>query len=63
MRLAKSKQAKLKYKPKLRKISVSGLLKEFNQEHTNCAGNENPVNLLDITKMNGMYILFAIFCS
>ena len=29
-RLLKLKQTKLKYKPKFRKISVSGLLKEFN---------------------------------
>ena len=30
-RLLKLKQTKLKYKPKFRKISISGLLKEFNQ--------------------------------
>ena len=30
-RLLKLKQAKLKYKPKFRKISVSGSLKAFNQ--------------------------------
>ena len=35
------KQAKLEYKPKFRKISVSDLLKEFNQRHTNCAEHQS----------------------
>ena len=33
-RLLQLKQTRLIYKPKFRKISVSGLLKEFNQRHT-----------------------------
>ena len=40
-RLLKLKQAKLRYKPKLRKISVSGSLKEFNDCHKECAGHPN----------------------
>ena len=54
MRLLRLKQAKLRYKPKFRKISVSGLLKEFNQRNTDCAEHPNVVNLLDIDEINGM---------
>ena len=54
-RLLKLKQAKLRYKPKFRKISVSGLLKEFNQRDTDCAGHPDSVNLLDIDEINGIY--------
>ena len=61
--LLKLKQAKLKNKPKFRKISVSGLLKEFNQQHTDSAGHPNSVTLLDINEIYGMYILFFYFCS
>ena len=61
--LLKMKQAKLKYKPKFRKISVSGLLKEFNQRHTDSAGHPNSVTLLDINQIYGMYTLFFYFCS
>ena len=62
-RLLKLKQTKLKYKPKFRKISVSGLLKEFNQRHTDSAGHPNSATLLDINEIYGMYILFFYFCS
>ena len=58
--LIKLKQTKLKYKPKFRKISVSHLLKEFNQQHTDSVGHPNPATLLDIS---GMYILYFYFCS
>ena len=60
-RLLKLKQAKLKYKPKFRKFSVSGLLKEFNQRHTDCAGHPNSATLLDINKIYGMCLWFSIF--
>ena len=52
----KLKQAKLKCKPKFRKISVSSLLKEFNQQHTDSTGHPNAVTLLDIIEIYGMYI-------
>ena len=54
--LLKMKQAKLKYKPKFRKISVSGLLKEFNQRHSDSAGNPNSATLLDLNKIYGIDI-------
>ena len=60
--LLKLKQAKLKYKPKFMKISVSSLLKEFNQRHTDSAGHPNSATLLDINEIYGMYILFFYFC-
>ena len=55
-RLLKLKEAKLKYKHKFRKISVSGLLKEFNQLHTDSAAHPNSATLLDINEIYGMYI-------
>ena len=61
--LLKLKQAKLKYIPKFRKISVSGVLKEFNQHHTDSVGHPNSATLLDINEIYGMYILFFYFCS
>ena len=61
-RLLKLKQTKLKYKPKFRKISSSGLLKEFNQRHTDSAGHPNSATLLDINEIFGMNILFFYFC-
>ena len=61
-RLLKLKQVKLKYKPKIRNISVSGLLKEFNQRHTDSAGHPNSATLSDINEIYGMYILFFYFC-
>ena len=61
-RLIKLKQTKLKYEPKFRKISVSGLLKEFNQRHTHSAGHPNSATLLDINEICGMYIYFFYFC-
>ena len=61
--LLKLKQAKLKNKPKFRKISVSGLLKEFHQRHIHSAGHPNSVTLLDINEIYGMYTLFFYFCS
>ena len=60
--LLKLKQAKLKYKPNFRKIIVSGLLKGFNQQYTDCAGHPNSATLLDINEINGMYILLFYFC-
>ena len=62
-RVLELKQTKLKYKPKFRKISVSGLLKEFNQQHTDSAGHPNSVTLLDVNEICGMYILLFCFCS
>ena len=61
--LLKLKQTKLKNKPKFRKISVSGLLKEFHQRHIHSAGHPNSVTLLDINEIYGMYTLFFYFCS
>ena len=61
--ILKLKQAKLKNKRKFRKISVSGLLKEFNQRHTDSAVHPNSVTLLDINEICGKYILFFYFCS
>ena len=61
-RLLKLKQAKLKYKPKFSKISISGLLKESNQQHTECAGHPHSVTLFNINEIYGMYILFFYFC-
>ena len=61
--LLKLKQTKLKYKPKFRKILVAGLLKEFSQQHTDCAGHPNSVTLLDINEIYGTYILFFYFSS
>ena len=61
--ILKMKQAKLKNKRKFRKISVSGLLKEFNQQDTDSAGHPNSVTLLDINESCGKYILFFYFCS
>ena len=55
-RLLKLKQAKSRDKPKFRKISVSRLLKEFNQQDTDCVVHSNSVNLLDVDKINGMFI-------
>ena len=55
-RLLKLKQAKSRRKPKFRKISVSHLLKEFNQQDTDYVVHSNTVNLLDIDKINGMFI-------
>ena len=60
--LLKMKQAKLKYKAKFSKISVSGLLKEFNQQHTDSVGHPNSATLLDINDIYGTYILFFCFC-
>ena len=62
-RLLKLKQAKLKNKPKLRKISVSGFLKKFNQPHIDSAGHLNLATLLDINEIYGIYILLFYFCS
>ena len=55
-RLLKLKQAKSRRKPKFRKTSVSCLLKEFNQQDTDCVVHSNTVNLLEIDKINGMFI-------
>ena len=60
-RFLKLKQAKLKYKPKFRKISVSGLLKEFNQQHTDSVGHPNSASLLDINEIYGMYNFLFLF--
>ena len=59
--LLKSKQAKLKYKPKFRKISVSTLLKEFNQRHIESAGLPYSASLLDINEIYGMFYDLSIF--
>ena len=47
----------------IQEISVSGLVKEFNQQHTDNAGYPNSATLLDINEIHGMYILFFYFCS
>ena len=60
-RLLNVKQAKLKYKSKLRKIAVSGLLKEFYQRHTDSARHPNSAILLDINEIYNMYTLFFLF--
>ena len=63
MRHMKFKQAKLKLKPKLKKISESSLLKEFNEQSTYCVGNIIPMNLVESNAKDGIHILFAIiFC-
>ena len=55
-RLLKLKEAKLKYKQKSRKVSVSGLLKKFNQQHIDSSGHPNSVILLDVNEIYGMYL-------
>ena len=60
-RLLKLKQTKLNYNPKLRKVSVSDLLKEFNQCHTDSAGHPYSATVLVINEIYGMYILFFYF--